>query len=52
MNSTSAYLTQIINFGGIPTPLGPAIAQMQAEGAPQRCIDAWIMGATQAGNIR
>lgn len=48
MNATQSYLSEPINFGGVMTPRGEAIATMRTEGHPENCIQRWLQGSSHA----
>ena len=43
-NCLTRYMNQVVSFGGLPMRRGDVIAELQAEGHPQRCIDMVILG--------
>ena len=38
------YLSQTVNFGGEVSTVGEVITTLRAEGAPERCIGAYVLG--------
>jgi hypothetical protein len=49
--TTTEYLSQPVNFGGITVTLYEAISTMRAEGHPERLIDRWVQGALLSARL-
>lgn len=40
------YLSTIIDYGGEPRTIGSVISELQSEGVPERCIEAYLVGVS------